>query len=257
MFLLFINDVNTNFVHSKVLLYADDTAIYACHEEEAVAHLWMSEDLRVLCTWCQRNQLTINQKKTKLMLFGTRNMVKRGIQHDTFINGSKLQYVTHFNYLGIKLDNSLTFEQHAGETVRMVAHKLHLFSRMRKFITIQKAITIYRSMIVPYFDYGDIFLVNINFKTIDKLQKLQNRALRICLAREGRSNVNMLHNTCNINKLVHRRHAHLLNFAFTRAQDQNYLKEGNRSLCRYDAPVLYEPKSNNKNFERSPLINVR
>ena len=122
LFLMFINDVDTNFVHSKVLLYADDTVIYACHKDESVAHLWMSEDLNVLCKWCQSHQLTINQKKTKIMLFGTRNMMRRGTQPDTFINGFKLQYVTHFNYLGIKVDNSLTFELHACETIRMVAH---------------------------------------------------------------------------------------------------------------------------------------
>ena len=149
LFLLFINDVDTNLVHSKVLLYADDTVIYAKHKEEDVAHLWMSEDLNVLCNWCQRNQLTINQKKTKVMLFGTRNMLKRGIHQDTFINGFKLQYVSHFNYLGIKLDNSLTFEQHANETLRMVGHKLYLLSKVRKYINIQQSITIYRSMIVP------------------------------------------------------------------------------------------------------------
>ena len=178
-------------------------------------------------------------------------MMRSGTQPDTFINGFKLQYVTHFNYLGIKLDNSLTFELHACETIRTVAHKLYLLSRKRKYINIQQAITIYRSMIVPYCDYWDIFLVNINLKSIDKMQKLQNRALRICLALEGRSNVNMFHNTCNINKLAHRRHTHLLNYAFTRAQDHNFLKEGNRNLCRYDAQVLLEPKSNNKYFERS------
>ena len=68
LFLMFINDVDTNVVHSKVLLYADDTVIYACHKDESVAHLWMSEDLNVLCKWCQSHQLTINQKKTKIML---------------------------------------------------------------------------------------------------------------------------------------------------------------------------------------------
>ena len=48
--------------------------------------------------------------------------------------------------------------------------------------------------------------------TTDKLQKLQNRALRICLALDGRSNVDDMHNTCNINKLKDRREAHLLDF---------------------------------------------
>ena len=253
LFLLFINDIDTNFVHSKVLLYADDTVIYATHKDEQFAHLWMSEDLNVLCTWCNKNHLTINLKMTKLMLFGTRNMSKTGIKYDTFMDGYKLQYVKHFNYLGIKLENTLTFENHANETIRMVAHKLYLLSRIRKYINIGQAITIYRSMIVPYFDYGDIFLINISLKTIDKLQKLQNRGLRICLALDGRSNVNDLHNTCNVNKLVHRRQAHLLNFSYHRAQDDQFLKEGNREFRRYDAPIMKEPKSNNKSFERSML----
>ena len=107
---------------------------------------------------------------------------------------------------------------------------------------------------MPYFDYGDIFLTNINHKTIDKLQKLQNRALRVCLALDGRSNVNDLHNTCNINELTHRRHTHLLNFAYHRAQDAHFLKDGNRELRRYDAPVLKELHSHNKSFERSLLF---
>ena len=78
---------------------------------------------------------------------------------------------------------------------------MDLLSRVRKYITIGQAISIYKSKIVPYFDYGDIFLMNISAKTHAKLQKLQNRALSICLALEGRSNVNEIHNRCNINKL--------------------------------------------------------
>ena len=50
-------------------------------------------------------------------------------------------------------------------------------------------------------DYGDIFLMNITLKNKRKLQKMLNRALCICMEAEGRTNVNMLHNTCNINKL--------------------------------------------------------
>ena len=36
-----------------------------------------------------------------------------------------------------------------------------------------------KSKIVPYFEYDDIFLMNINQKTKTKLQRLQNGALRI------------------------------------------------------------------------------
>ena len=204
--------------------------------------------------WCNRNQLTINLSKTKLMLFGTRNMLKHGTKADICINNLNLQYVKQFNYLGIRLEDTLTFELHAAETKRMVSHKLYLLARVRKYITIGPSIAVYKSKIVPYFDYGDLFFMNISAKTIERLQKLQNRALRICLARNGRSNVNDLHNTCNVNKLVHRREAHLLNFVYKRAHDPEYTQGGNRNLRRFEAPILKELKSNNKNFERSIIF---
>ena len=124
------------------------------------------------------------------------------------------------------------------KSLKMVAHKLYLLASVRKFITSEQAITIYRSKIVPYFDYGDIFLMNITAKTTQKLQKMQNRALRICIQAEGRTNVNILHNTCNVNKLDDHRRTHLLNFVYKRAQNNEYLHVGARALRRYEAPIL-------------------
>ena len=254
LFLMYVNDVCSSLLHTKALLYADDTVIYTTHKDEGQAHLWVSTDLALFQEWCNQNQLTINLSKTKLMLFGTKNMLRHSSKLEVNLSGTKIQYVKHFNYLGMRLEDMLTFEFHAAETLRMVAHKLYLLSRIRKFVTIGQAISIYKSKVVPYFDYGDIFLLGINQKTIDKMQKLQNRALRICLALDERSNVNDMHNTCSINKLNERRETHLLNFVYRRAQDVNHIQEGNRELRRFDAPVLKEVKSNNKSFERSVLF---
>ena len=85
------------------------------------------------------------------------------------------------------------------------------------------------------------------------MQKLQNRALHICIEAEGRTSVNMLHNTCYVNKLDDRRVTHLLNFVYKRAQQNEYCQIGGRALRRYNTPVLKEIKSNNKSFERSIL----
>ena len=54
--------------------------------------------------------------------------------------------------------------------------------------------------------------------------------------------------------LHHRRMTHLLNFVYKRAQNEVYCQEGIRTLRCYDAPVLKEIRSNNKNFERSILF---
>ena len=240
LFSLYVNDVGANMIHSNVLLYADDTVIFAKHKDKRTAHLWVTSDLEILFRWCNLNQLTINLTKTKMMLFGTKNMLKKGVKGDVYVDNTRMQYVKQINYLGIKLEGTLTSELHASESVRIMAHKLYLLSRIRRYITIGQVITIYKSKVAPYFDYGDIFLMNISSKTTDKLQKLQNRASRICLTRDGRSNVNELHNTCTVNKLSNRREAHLLNFVYKRALNMEYVQEGNRNLRRFDATIMKE-----------------
>ena len=145
---MYINDMNANLFNSRVLLYVEDTVVYARNKDEGLAHL------------------------------------KRGTKLVTVILDYKLQYVNHFNYLGVKLKENLSFELHATD-MRMVAHKLNLLARIRKYITTSQALTIYKTKIVPYFDYGDIFLMNISHKTVDKLQRLQNRELRFSQAQGG------------------------------------------------------------------------
>ena len=88
---------------------------------------------------------------------------------------------------------ALDFESHAKECLRLVSHKLYLVSRIRNIINKDQAVTIYKSKILPYFDYGDIFYNKTYSRTLDKLQKLQNRAIRLCLGRDSRYNVLLLH----------------------------------------------------------------
>ena len=132
LFLLYINDINNVLNLCKTKLYADDTVVYATNRSEAICHDWLCEDLQVLMNWLNRNKLTINLDKTKLMLFATKNMQKKANFSEVEIQGKNLQYVRQFNYLGVKLDNRVTFETHASECIRLVSHKLYLLTKIRK-----------------------------------------------------------------------------------------------------------------------------
>ena len=68
-----------------------------------------------------QSEQTINLDKTKLMLYATKNMQKRANFPDIILSGMKNQYVRQSNYLGVRLDNRLTFESHANECIRLVS----------------------------------------------------------------------------------------------------------------------------------------
>ena len=56
-----------------------------------------------------------------------------------------------------------------------------MFSKIRRFITEHSAIRIYKSMLLPYFDYGDIVYDKARQIDLDKLQRAQNKCLKICM----------------------------------------------------------------------------
>ena len=156
---LYINDIDYNLLNTKVKLDADDTVMYSTNKDETTAYAHAERDLNVLMNWCENNQLTVNIKKTKLVLFGTKEMLCNSRHIDMYMGAEKLQYVNDYMYLGIKLDNKFTFKLHANECCRHVIHTNYILSKIRRYINTHQALTFYKSMIMPYFCYGDVLCI--------------------------------------------------------------------------------------------------
>ena len=62
--------------------------------------------------------------------------------------------------------------------IRTILHKLHLISKMKRYMGNSTAISINKSMLLPYFDYADIIFDKANAGSLKKLQTLQNKCLK-------------------------------------------------------------------------------
>ena len=136
------------------------------------AHRLVQNDLNLLSEWCNMNQLTMNTTKTKGMLFGTKGRIKKVQLLPLKVNNLEIGYVHHYNYLGVKLDNDLSYELQVKETQKPVAHKIYLLSRIRPYLSKPQALLIYKTKVLPYFDYGDILYHQTGIRAMNKLQKL-------------------------------------------------------------------------------------
>ena len=194
LFLLYINDIDVGLTESTVHLFADDTVVYSSGETMDSAHSKLQTDLRLLTEWCDSNQLTINAKKTKNMLFGSKKFVTIKKLPKIDISSQEIQFVDHYKYLGVILDQNLNYQKHLKETFRLASHKVYLLSRIRKFITNDAALLIYKTKILPYLDYGDVLYLGSCNKSLSKLQSIQSRALRICISAPPRTSTNNTHN---------------------------------------------------------------
>ena len=132
-----------------------------------------------------------------------------------------IQQVPSYKYLGIILDNSLNYNLQIQQTINKVSHKLFIISKVKQFLTISSAILIYKTMILPYFDYGDIVYMFSSKNGLDKLERLQERCINICTRTYGRDNINNLRATHKLPKLEKRRICHINNFMYKRNTNIN------------------------------------
>ena len=160
------------------------------------------------------------------MVFGTRHRVKKCKEVLVGLDGTNLQVVPTYKYLGFMLDSTLSFNYHVNNVSKIVAYKINLLSKVRRFLTEDVALKIYKSMILPYFDYGDVLYGVANAAGLEKLQRLQNRGLKICKGSDRRFNTARLYSLTSSPMLKSRREAHMNNFMYGRLR----LDYGYRSM---------------------------
>ena len=76
LYLIYVSDVSSILKHCSMKLYADDKVIYASADSPNDALKLVQNELDEFTVWCNANKLSISTDKTKVMLFGSRNIVK-------------------------------------------------------------------------------------------------------------------------------------------------------------------------------------
>ena len=173
LFLLYVNDMPDVVKDSSIYLYADDTVLLNYGKNVINVKNDMQRDLGKIASWCGRNKLSLNIKKTKNMLFGSRHKLKRTKCDKLLINDAKLEFVSQYKYLGVMLDSNLAFTKHLNNVIRIVSHKINLLAKVRRYLDNRASLEIYKTMILPYFDYGDILFMKSQKHLLSKLDHLK------------------------------------------------------------------------------------
>ena len=215
------------------------------------SHLKLQADLDNITNWCKGNKLTISIKITKSMIFGSKYKIKNIILQNFTISGQPIEFVNHYKYLGIMLDSTLSFKNQIQNTIKIVSHKISLLSKIRNYISETAAINIYKTMIIPYLDYGDIIYYNLTMKIKGKLQTLQERALKICIKPQHHTPVELLHRSAKIAPLYKRRLSHVYNFMYKQQTVVNRLDLRKIHTRRRDANVFVTKRPNCDKYKKN------
>ena len=78
--------------------------------------------------------------------------------------------------MGILIDENLNWNQQIDNISKKFSQGIGILRRAKHYISQQSLVTLYKSLVQPYFDYCSLVWGNCNQTCKDKLQKLNNRA---------------------------------------------------------------------------------
>ena len=88
------------------------------------------QDVNRLIKWCQLNRLSINVKKTKLVFYPHSQNAGNNINNEICISETPVDYVKSYLYLGVDIDDMLTFKQFFNNSFKKISYKLLLLRRI-------------------------------------------------------------------------------------------------------------------------------
>ena len=178
LFSIYMNDMPKFVKHGKINLFADDTLITVSDKNIDNGIQNMNENLKSISDWLKINKLKLNVSKTKGMIIYTKN---EPYNLRLFLDDYEIETVKSIKYLGIIIDSKLDMQENTSMLTKKIAKKVALLGRLKRKLDVNTRILIYKSIISPHFEYCSSLLFMCTKSQIYKLQKLQNRAMRLIL----------------------------------------------------------------------------
>ena len=130
-------------------------------------------ELEKVKLWLKANKLSLNVKKTKSMFFHKRETLPH---INLSLNDVIIENVLKFNYLGIIIDEHLSWNSHIEMIGLKVSKAIGIINHLKLIYPQRVLFTLYNSLIISHMLY--VILLWGKSDNVDKIAKLQKRAIR-------------------------------------------------------------------------------
>lgn len=176
LFILYINDICKVSNILKFVLFADDTNIFCSGDNLQLLLEEITSEMNKLKRWFDRNKLSLNLSKTKIMFFGNHKIKANSTVK---IDNVNIERVYEIKFLGVILDHKISWKPHISYVRAKMARSVSILGKSR-FILNQRALHIlYCSLVLPYLNYCLEIWGNTYKSNLKPLVITQKRAIRI------------------------------------------------------------------------------
>jgi hypothetical protein len=176
LFLVYITDMSRCSDGLQFVHFADDTTVFVRGDDLELLYDDMNRELACVDVWLRANKLSLNLGKTSYMVFSNR---QKNINRQIAIRNVSVHLVTSARFLGVIVDDRLSFEEHTKYVMGKVSRSIGIMYKLSAFLPRHILKILYMSLVYPYLNYGVVVWGGANKTQIDKLCRLQNRCIKL------------------------------------------------------------------------------
>ena len=151
LFIIYMNDFSKASELLFVILFADDTNIFLEGMSYNKIILEMNTELYKIETWLAANRLTLNINKTHYMIFHRSRL--KASHCDVILNDNIVKRVTSTKFLGIIIDEKLSWKQHIEYVKNKISKSIGINYKTRKYVDKSTLRNLYYTFVYPYLIY--------------------------------------------------------------------------------------------------------
>ena len=176
--ILYTNDCTSSSTNNYIITFSDDSAILSLLHADSDISMYTSE-IESFVHWCDNNHLKLNVSKTQQMFFDAKFIVADHLP--VVIHSEEIAQIGQYKYLGVHLDNKLSWNVHVHCVCSKVHQRLYFLRRLRAFGVYEKILVLfYRSIIESILRYGIIvWFGNMSVQSKSQLSRLLRTAMKI------------------------------------------------------------------------------
>lgn len=208
LYLVYSNELCNLPLKGKTIAFADDTAIIFKGKTWEEVFTTAENELRKVTKWLNDNLLTLNIQKTKFVAFSLTQSglpIQNSISlHSCQLNMPipctcpKIERTPTITYLGVDMDEKLTWEPHCQKLTTRLRKLIHKFVQLREILDPKALKAVYYALVESLISYGIIIWGGAASITVDPVYKVQKLLLRVMNRKHPLYPSELLYRECEV-----------------------------------------------------------
>ena len=196
IYIISVNDLPTGDQRgTSQYQFADDIAVQGCGKNEVLAVQKVQKAVDDIESWCRKWRVKLNGDKSNLVII-SRKRKKLNENLCVLLFNDVVRPVAKAKFLGVEIDSSLRFKNHIQELTARAEKRLNILKILAWGGTEPKTmIRLYKTYVRSIFEYGSVCFLHCPDSLLESMQKVQNKAIRICLRLPRYVSVRLLHDS--------------------------------------------------------------